>query len=74
LGGDGASATLGLGRQSEDSSDGRGEPFAVSPPAPHGARGVLMAGLASLSMRRPATGGSGSGSLGGPAFFAASGR
>ena len=39
-------------------------------------RGALMAGLASLSMRRPAAGGGGggSGSLGGPAFLAAIGR
>src|SRR5229473_7861582 len=67
-GGD-ASATFGLGRQSEDSSE--------ASPAPHGARGALAAragGLTSVSIRRPTVDGggpAGGGGLGGKAFFAA---
>src|SRR6266851_3195188 len=68
-GGD-ASATFGLGRQSEDSSE--------ASPAPHGARGTLLAGgLTSVTIRRPTVDGggpAGGGGLGGKAFLAASGR
>src|SRR5229473_3982073 len=68
-GGD-ASATFGLGRQSEDSSE--------ASPAPHGARGALAGagGLTSANTRRPTVDGGGpaGGGLGGKGFFAAIGR
>lgn len=70
-GGD-ASATFGLGRQSEESSDGRGAPLTVS--ASHGARGTLADGLTSLSRRRLTGGGAGVGLSGSKGFFAAIGR
>ena len=65
------SATFGFERESENSFDSRGEPFAASAsPTPLGARSTLADGLTSASRRRSA-GGAG---LGGKAFFAALSR
>jgi hypothetical protein len=75
--GSNASATFGLGRQSEESFDGRGEPLAVSAsPAPHVARNTMAGGLTSVCARRTggAVGDSGGGCLGGKAFLVAGGR
>ena len=67
----GPSTTFGLERESENSFDSRGEPFAVSAsPAPLGARSALAGGLTSASIRRSA----GDAGLGGKEFFAAINR